>query len=332
MSCNRPLIGVYTGKFSIKTGKPEFLIIQSQLKKGDFVPVHVLKKRLSFPLNSYFDDGVFVKTFNGISHFAKIQEVPCGHCFGCRLDKAKEWSVRVMHECSLYKDNYFLTLTYADEFYKFTFDDCKRDVQLFLKRLRMHFLRKYNVNIRYFGCCEQGEKTFRNHFHFIIFNLPLTDLKLYKKSKKGYNLYKSKEIESLWPFGFVDIGFVSASSANYVARYTLKKSGDNSAFLLMSKKPPIGSKYIETHPDSLISNQVYYIKDSTTKVAPVPKSYINYAIKKGFNDRFLSELKAKKVAIKSHTSINLLKTDLSSDSARLENELRLLNKTKSIKR
>ncbi len=43
----------------------------------------------------------------------------------------------------------------------------KRDVQLFLKRLRKNY--KYDNHIKYFCCGEYGGKTFRPHYHLIIF-------------------------------------------------------------------------------------------------------------------------------------------------------------------
>ena len=42
-------------------------------------------------------------------------ELPCGQCIGCRLERARQWALRCMHESSLYEENSFVTLTYDDE-------------------------------------------------------------------------------------------------------------------------------------------------------------------------------------------------------------------------
>jgi len=58
---------------------------------------------------------------NGSVVFAERGDVvatlalPCGRCIGCRLERARQWSVRVMHEASLYEENCFVTLTYSEE-------------------------------------------------------------------------------------------------------------------------------------------------------------------------------------------------------------------------
>ena len=34
-------------------------------------------------------------------------DVPCGRCIGCRLERSRQWAIRIMHEASLYRDNVF---------------------------------------------------------------------------------------------------------------------------------------------------------------------------------------------------------------------------------
>lgn len=55
----------------------------------------------------------------------------CGQCIGCRLERARQWAVRIMHEASLYNVNSFVTLTYANAPVSLV----HRDYQLFQKRL-----------------------------------------------------------------------------------------------------------------------------------------------------------------------------------------------------
>lgn len=111
------------------------------------------------------------------------------------------WSQRCYLESLDYKDNYFVTLTYNDDNLpnpsNDNFDDewshfrhnstlSKRDIQLFLKKLRRHY--DYNFNhkgIRFLLVGEYGPKTNRPHYHAIFFNLPFFDLKKLRKNPQG---------------------------------------------------------------------------------------------------------------------------------------------------
>lgn len=42
-------------------------------------------------------------------------QLPCGQCFGCRLERSRQWAVRCTHEKQLWEHNCFITLTYNDE-------------------------------------------------------------------------------------------------------------------------------------------------------------------------------------------------------------------------
>lgn len=171
----------------------------------------------------------------------RFMQINCGRCLGCRLERAKEWSRRCMLEAQFYPFNYFVTLTYNDEFlppYKggvlpggetFTSELRRKDLQLFIKRLRSYC--KYHFNhtgIRYFYCGEYGSLNERPHYHIILFNLPeLTDLKLHSKPS-GFPIYTSDLIQRCWSngtdfFGFSTVGAVDQASCDYTARYILKK-------------------------------------------------------------------------------------------------------------
>lgn len=175
---------------------------------------------------------------------------PCGQCIGCRLDKAREWAVRCVHESSLYENNCFITLTFNDEYLHtrpkpWSIQRGKgSEFQLFMKRLR----NKYGQGIRFYMCGEYGENCltcFKNertcncdkylptigrpHYHAILFNHDFKDKELWKIIN-DQRLYTSDELSSLWtcpkskiPMGFCSIGDVTIDSAGYVARYTTKK-------------------------------------------------------------------------------------------------------------
>lgn len=177
-------------------------------------------------------------------------EVSCGQCLGCRLDYSRMWAMRITHEAAMHEyngGNCFVTLTYRDE------RDCsieqlekgyhvpkdwslnKNHFKAFMKRLRKAFP---NQKIRYFYAGEYGRKCKhgidlelvncplcncgRPHFHACLFNCSFTDLEAYQ-SDGGIMRYTSPLLESIWRYGFVDVGELNYSSASYTARYILKK-------------------------------------------------------------------------------------------------------------
>lgn len=201
-------------------------------------------------------------------------EVPCGKCIGCRLDYSRRWADRCMCEASMHEQSWFVTLTYDDVHLPYSEQVIdlgtgeliyptlvKRDMQLFMKRLRKNY--KYDNKIRFYLCGEYGKKKARPHYHPILFGLKLDDLKFHKKTAQGFNLYTSKFLESVWPYGIVIVAEVSWETCAYVARYILKKqNGDNAEFFkengiqqeftLMSRKPGIGREYYDMHKEEFL--------------------------------------------------------------------------------
>lgn len=173
--------------------------------------------------------------------------LPCGKCLGCLQDRARQWAVRCVHEASIHDDNCFITLTFDDDHIRPDFNLDKKIYVDFMKRLR----KRFGDNIRFFHCGEYGNLNYRPHHHAIIFNFDFPDKELWSLNR-GIRLYRSEELEKLWPFGFSTIGAVSFESAAYVARYTLKKIGfkgdkvyreflksRNEPYITMSRRPGI---------------------------------------------------------------------------------------------
>lgn len=145
-------------------------------------------------------------------------EVPCGQCIGCKLERSRQWAVRIQHEASLYDRNCFITLT---------FDNCHlpsdrslnvAHFQSFMKRLR----KEYGSGIRFFHCGEYGETYGRPHYHACLLNFDFSD-RVFWKENNGFRLYTSVALEKLWGQGFCSVGDVTFESAAYVARYITKK-------------------------------------------------------------------------------------------------------------
>lgn len=136
--------------------------------------------------------------------------IPCGKCLGCREAKAKEWALRCRLELQEHDAAAFTTLTYNNEKLPPTLQ--KRDLQLFLKRLRKRFNgRKTNRNVRFFACGEYGERTHRPHYHAILFSASKED---------------AETIQQAWTWGNAHTMNATPATINYVAGYTAKKIGE----------------------------------------------------------------------------------------------------------
>ena len=106
-----------------------------------------------------------------------VIQVPCGKCLECRIQYARSWADRCVLEAKQYKYNYFVTLTYDDAFLPNRNSLCPKDLQLFIKRLRKHYSKKYpGVKVRFLASGEYGDLSWRPHYHIILFNCPIDDL------------------------------------------------------------------------------------------------------------------------------------------------------------
>lgn len=145
--------------------------------------------------------------------------LPCGQCIGCRLERSRQWAVRCMHESQLHEHNSFVTLTYADDKLPRHGGLVYRDFQLFMKRLR----KRRTSKVRFFMAGEYGELYQRPHYHACLFGAWFPDRQPLKSLPSGSMIYRSKELEDLWPDGYSSVGDVTFESAAYVARYVMKK-------------------------------------------------------------------------------------------------------------
>ncbi len=184
------------------------------------------------PLKGYKDIATGGLVFSKKGNAQKM-EVACGQCFGCRVDHALMWSIRITHEAHLYDNqhgNSWLTLTYRDA------SACNpkqfkdrhylpdppslrpSDVSKFIRALR-----KQNTDhkIRYFYCGEYGDLG-RPHYHMCLFNHTFDDQQLFKDDE-GLYTYTSSTLTKLWPFGFTTVAELNYRTAAYTAGYVFKK-------------------------------------------------------------------------------------------------------------
>ena len=201
------------------------------------------------PLKGWKDNETGGLTFDRTNTKEKM-DVACGQCIGCRIDRRRHWSMRIVHESSLYEidgGNCFITLTYRDRI------ECspeqwrngqhvpsdwslhKAHFQKFMKRLRKSFEPQ---RIRYFVAGEYGRRCQhgidlecvacpvcnlgRPHYHACLFNCSFPDLEPYSSGPNGLR-YTSPMLEKIWGYGFVDVGELNFATAEYVAGYVLKK-------------------------------------------------------------------------------------------------------------
>lgn len=216
------------------------------------------------------------------------QYVACGKCYYCLQKKRNIWTNRMMQEDKGAESSYFITLTYdqaniplIDQWNWSVGTLYKKDLQLFLKRLRQN-LKRYgteesrwfkttisydnnwdekktiNPKLRYFACGEYGKKGDRPHYHIIMWNLPdyFVDYDPINK------VLWSELIEDTWGKGQVDIGKVEQASCHYVAKYTLDPlvsqwglhDNRERPFAEMSRKPGIGQNYVTDEIKKYFSN------------------------------------------------------------------------------
>lgn len=189
--------------------------------------------------------------------------LPCGKCTGCKLERSRQWAVRLMHEAQLHERTSFITLTYRDEclpqparassqsltaraapspdddqrtsysprtYETHTHEEksttaslSKGDLRGFTKRLNEHARRKFGKGVKYYACGEYGDRTQRPHYHIAVYGEDFSDDRQKWKRSNGNQLWRSSRLHELWPHGDADIGELTFESAAYIARYIMKK-------------------------------------------------------------------------------------------------------------
>lgn len=206
--------------------------------------------------------------------------LPCGQCVGCRLERSRQWAVRIKHETTLHTDNAFITLTYDEAHVPDDYSLRPKHFTDFMKRYR----KWVDIPIRYFMCGEYGDLNQRPHYHAIIFGHDFEDKKRYSE-KNGNLIYESKTLDKLWTHGECKIGSVTFESAAYVARYVMKKRTGKDAddhyerfnpatgevywiepeYCRMSRRPGIGKGWMDKYGDETYTHDSVIINGKETK-------------------------------------------------------------------
>lgn len=145
--------------------------------------------------------------------------VPCGHCLECRKAYQSEWTFRLKEEAKRTQFPAFITLTYADEYLPEEVDEwtgevqpvvCKRDWQLFMKRLRK-LGGDYLKDARYFAVGEYGARYNRPHMHAVLICPNIPNIPFLRKL-----------VSDCWSYGFVKVEFARFKQFQYVCKYMNK--------------------------------------------------------------------------------------------------------------
>lgn len=220
-------------------------------------------------------------------------KLPCGQCIGCRIERSKQWAIRLMHEASNHERNSFITLTYSDEtllsrssaaaedgsaslaavksapspsYRDHTYTHAKprahadslvmRDVQLFMKRLRRELTtRNPSARVRFYLVGEYGDRFGRPHYHIALFGEDFSDDRYPWRTDGLYKVHRSSRLEKLWPWGNSEIGELTLESAAYIARYVMKKVNGKKKDEHYQRETPNGTIYWITPEFALMSRR-----------------------------------------------------------------------------
>lgn len=145
----------------------------------------------------------------------------CKTCNLCLNYKRYDWTLRALNEWKNWQNHYFITLTFDNEHYNnFWFEP-----RFFSKWVKTK-LKKNIGECKYLASQEFGEKTFRKHYHLILFtNYIFSDIEPIKKSKRNNIIYTSKKLNELWKYGSINqINLISSTAEiKYVCSYSVKE-------------------------------------------------------------------------------------------------------------
>lgn len=174
----------------------------------------------------------------------------CGQCLPCRVKKQTLWAHRIELEAMTHKENCFVTLTYNPENIPLVSEADPRgtlrprDITLWLKRLREQVS---PIKIRYFVVGEYGARGGRPHYHAVLFGLGGCH---YGRTRRDHATKIPRRdccnncalIARTWstdtgPIGAIELGQLNQKTANYAARYCIKKMTMDDDHRLQGRHP-----------------------------------------------------------------------------------------------
>ncbi|UPW40996.1 replication initiator protein [Sigmofec virus UA08Rod_5838] len=248
---------------------------------------------------------------SGLAYKKGVHEFDCGACPECMRKRSNIWALRSVYEARSHAFNCMITLTY-DNFIRDPKTGKilgetpvdrdlrvnKRDVQLFIKRLRAWHSTISCEKIKYLACAEYGSTTHRAHYHIILFGVHFPDLHFYKKSKRGNSIYMSNILTNLWKHGICTVDCINVHSA--VARYCTKycaKSRSENTFMLASQRIGLdklledfnGINYMidgREYPIPRVVWQEVILRRYGSSFSDMSYKYVNYTTENWLNGSF----------------------------------------------
>lgn len=197
-------------------------------------------------------------------------DLPCRKCPECYAQMRREWIARAVAEAQEHTKMCFLTLTYSNINLPVVKTVDSNGViynhptlrhshfQEFMRRLRLEFSDR---KLRFFCCGEYGSRTYRPHYHAVIYGLDALDIKgckVYSRNNSGDLLFKSDYMDlNLWQKGYCIIGECSTATIAYIAGYVDKKDnvvrgdefyklcGIEKPYIRSSNKPGLGRAWLD---------------------------------------------------------------------------------------
>lgn len=267
-------------------------------------------------------------------------DIPCRQCPECSAAMKREWTARAIAEAQVHDKMCFLTLTYNPISVPMvtTVDDDgviydrptlrHRDWQLFMYRLRQFF----DVPVRFMMCGEYGSRTYRPHYHAIMYGISIddfSDLKVYRSTKNGDILYTSDRLDlNLWQLGKCMIGDCSSATCGYVAGYVDKKfdsvrgkkfyelTGLVPPYIRSSNQPGLGRAWFDANLDKF--NDVYDYVSLGNKLSAPTKIFMTEYWKKIYERNLLKEVDSYEFMCYANSK---LERRINFNDHRLDNEL-----------
>lgn len=232
--------------------------------------------------------------------------VPCGKCPMCHSNRQKDWVFRLQQELKVSDSADFLTMTYEPDLIPLQGNLKtlkKKDLQLFLKKLRKHqwmyhkkqilkhskweTLEEYKQieksyleqvkKIRYYAVGEYGTKTGRPHYHIILFNV-----------EKNIN----DKYQEIWGKGHTKTDQVNNATIGYVTKYCIsplrKVTTKEPEFATMSRRPGIGANYLN-HEQYHVDHQTINVRNNEGNFQRLPQYY---------KDKFFTEIDKENIQCK----------------------------------
>jgi len=137
------------------------------------------------------------------------QKWACGRCPACRINRARDWTTRLILELERPGVRaFFLTLTYDNEHLPEGRNLDPKHVRNWLKRFRKPFPKE----VRYFLVGEYGGKFGRPHYHVLLFTSHSEPAAVLASAVRQ------------WTFGTVDVDHrpVNVTCIDYVASYLVQ--------------------------------------------------------------------------------------------------------------